>query len=84
MCETMAHEAGHFLGLFHPVQFDGDEVVYRDALDDTPACGSRDECEPLLQTNLMYPYVSCGEDECYQDDLTPEQAGVLQRYAGTL
>ncbi len=84
MGETMAHEAGHYLGLFHPVHFDDEEVVYVDALEDTPRCESREECEELMQTNLMYPYISCGPDECYQDDLTDEQAGVLHRYAGTL
>lgn len=84
MGETMAHEAGHYLGLFHPVHFDEDEVVYTDALSDTPTCSTREGCEALLQTNLMYPYISCGPDECFQDNLTEEQAGVLHRYAGVL
>lgn len=32
---TLAHEIGHYLGLFHPSELDG---CVRDALDDTPAC----------------------------------------------
>lgn len=79
--ETMAHETGHYLGLFHPVEQDWN---YWDALDDTSECGSMQSCESALGSNLMFPYAMCwSASECqHQDQLTDGQIGVLQRYAG--
>ncbi|MDG1478180.1 MAG: hypothetical protein P8R54_01250 [Myxococcota bacterium] len=80
--ETLAHEVGHYTGLFHPVE-DGWE--YWDALDDTSDCASTADCEAALGDNLMFPYPVCDWDECvHQDDLSGGQQGVMHRYAGTL
>jgi len=84
MGETMAHEGGHYLGLFHPVEFSYDDW---DAISDTPECASETDCDETLGTNLMYPYPVC--DYYYtscvkQDQLTDGQTGVWQRYIGTL
>ncbi len=80
--ETLAHEVGHYTGLFHPVESSYD---WWDALDDTPECSSASRCESELGDNLMFPYPVCGWSSCEpQDQLTPEQEGVMQRYTGTL
>jgi len=79
--ETMAHESGHYLGMFHPV-----EMTYAmwDAIDDTVECTSWNQCDNALGGNLMYPYPICsGRDGCDpQSDLSDGQIGVIQRYVG--
>lgn len=76
---TMAHEVGHYLGLFHPVEGTFD---WWDALEDTPECTSMNACEDLT-TNLMYYSATCSWTECtFQSELTDDQVGVLQRYTG--
>ena len=78
--ETIAHEVGHYLGLFHPV-----ETTYDlwDALDDTVECTTESQCEDDLGANLMFPWPVCNAVGCVsQDELTPEQQGVMHRYAG--
>ena len=87
MSETMAHELGHYLGLHHPVTFDdAGNVVYFDALADTPTCGSYRDCLDELGENLMFPYASCYyNNECEpQDQVSEDQDGVWLRYTGTL
>ncbi|NOY27736.1 MAG: hypothetical protein GXP62_17880 [Oligoflexia bacterium] len=84
--ETMAHEMGHYLGLFHPVELDGsgNPSGYSDALDDTPMCSTSTGCTASLGTNLMFPYRTCTDSACErQDDLTEQQRAVMQRYSGT-
>ena len=76
----MAHETGHFLGLFHPVETDYDLF---DAIDDTSECSLRTECEDLLGSNLMFPYPVCTFASCVtQDQLTSGQSDVLQQNVG--
>ncbi len=75
---TLAHETGHYLGVPHPVETDW---VSRDALEDTEECASSAECESYLGTNLMYPIAL---SQGGQEDLTPDQVAVLQRYVGVL
>lgn len=80
--ETLAHEAGHYLGLFHPVEATYDAW---DALDDTEQCRTQTQCENDLGSNLMYPTPVCNWTSCVQQvDLTDDQVGVIQRYTGTL
>ncbi len=84
LAETMAHEVGHYLGLFHPV-----ETSFQswDNLDDTPSCTDGDSCLLELGDNLMYPYpVGCESPEgCLpQQKLTLEQKAVLNLYGGVL
>ena len=82
MGETMAHEVGHYTGLYHPV-----ESNYRawDALDDTPECTRRRDCEDALGDNLMFPYSICDATSCLvTDQLSADQEGVLQRYVAAL
>ncbi len=83
MGETMAHETGHYIGLFHPVE---DGWVYFDALEDTVTCDSWEQCDNRLGDNLMYPYPVCtgmSFDTCgRQDVLTDDQSGVQHRYLG--
>lgn len=82
MGETMAHECGHFTGLFHPVEGYYDAW---DALPDTPECRTRNECERLLGENVMYPFSICSGGTCVlAEDLTPQQAGVMNRYIAAL
>jgi hypothetical protein len=80
MAGTMAHELGHYLGMFHPVE---DGYQYWDALDDTPPCSTRQECDAQLGSNLMYWITLCDRQGCDpQEDLTADQKGVMQRYVG--
>ena len=82
MGETMAHEVGHFMGLFHPVEQTFDRW---DACDDTPNCASAAECEGVLGNNLMYPAPVCDFTSCIeQDQLSDVQVEILQRYTGAL
>lgn len=82
MCETMAHETGHYLGLYHPVESD---FLEWDALQDTPMCQDEWDCEDQMSDNLMYPYPICSSSGCVnQVELSSGQQGVIQRYTGTL
>lgn len=82
--ETLAHESGHFLGLFHPVEISGILVVGEDPLTDTPTCSTFIDCgeQNGLYTNLMFPFpVSDGLGESFpQNELTSQQKGVVNRY----
>ena len=78
--DTLAHEAGHYLGLTHPVE---DGFAQWDALADTEECSDQFECEDALADNNMYPYPICSRSACApQDVLTDDQAAVLSRYTG--
>jgi len=80
--ETLAHEVGHYTGLYHPVEMSWD---YWDALDDTDKCRNTRDCEDAMGDNLMFPYPVCSRSACTpQDVLTGEQQGVTHRYTGTL
>lgn len=82
MGETMAHEVGHYQGLFHPVESSFD---FWDALPDTPHCASAATCEDQLGANLMFPYAICDADDCLAtDEVTADQQGVVHRYIGSL
>lgn len=80
LAETLAHEAGHYLGLFHPVENSWDSW---DALSDTEDCDDQQICEDTFKNNLMFPYPVCDGSTCeMQDGLTELQRSVLQRYTG--
>jgi hypothetical protein len=83
--ETIAHESGHFMGLFHPVDFNGSTVGASDPLSDTESCSFSTQCTaiPNLISNLMFPNpVPDGRGSFVpQGNLTNEQRGVLNRYA---
>lgn len=64
--ETLAHEVGHYLGLFHPVELDYDAW---DAISDTPECRDERECINRLAGNLMFPYPVCDFHGCVPQDL---------------
>ena len=81
MCETMAHETGHYIGLYHPVESD---YLAWDALEDTVECFDSWDCEAALSTNLMYPYPICSGNSCVQQtELSQNQQAVVHRYTGT-
>ena len=78
--ETLAHEAGHYLGLYHPVEM---EYNRWDALEDTEECSAQLPCHAVLKDNLMFPYPICSENSCVQQNLlTSDQQAVLHRYTG--
>lgn len=80
--ETMAHEVGHYLGLFHPVEATYD---YYDALEDTVECTTWSKCEDQLGENLMFPYPLCSFSDCEpQGNLTVDQSAVMNLYTGAL
>jgi hypothetical protein len=77
--ETMAHETGHYLGLFHPVEATFDSW---DVLMDTPVCTSELDCVMAMEDHLMFPFPVCGIQSCTpQGVITDEQAAVLNRHA---
>ena len=91
--ETMAHEVGHYLGLFHPVELPelgASTATTWDALPDTPECGGfNDECVRVLGENLMFPSPVCdsgGAVSCesflHQTELSTLQVAIAQRYVG--
>lgn len=56
--ETMAHEGGHYLGLFHPVE-NSDSGTFEtfDILSDTAECTNIIDCITSgVGTNLMFPF----------------------------
>ena len=77
MGNTMAHEVGHYLGLFHPVESTYD---YWDALDDTMECSNENSCIDALGYNMMFFTAICGVSTCWdQDEITADQVGVMHR-----
>lgn len=83
MGETMAHEIGHYTGLYHPVECSYDCDPYWDALADTPECVGWEQCELDMSDNLMFPYTVCSYDGCVPAGvITPDQSGVVHRYLG--
>ncbi len=67
---AIAHEVGHFLGLFHTSETDGQT---HDGLDDTPECTNLNaywNCPDV--DNVMFPYIDYGTVE-----LTPDQSYVM-------
>ena len=82
--ETIAHESGHFMGLFHPIDFSGSSVAFTDPLADTPSCSFITEClsNSVLSHNLMYPSpVADGSGGFVnQNELTSNQGSVMNRY----
>lgn len=80
MAETMAHESGHYLGLFHPVEMTYDAW---DALDDTAQCSSMSQCDSKLGDNLMYPYPVCSGSGCVeQRGITDDQSTAAHNWIG--
>lgn len=78
--ETMGHEVGHYLGVFHPVELD---FLGTDALSDTPTCSSTPECSEIFENHLMHASPVCTLFSCSpQYDISTQQQGVLQRYTG--
>jgi hypothetical protein len=73
--DTMAHEMGHFLGLFHPTELDG---MTQDVISDTPTCSFEPDdyyeimrCQTI--TNIMFPTLTP-----FMDELTDGQCFVLR------
>jgi hypothetical protein len=84
--ETFAHEVGHYLGLFHPVEIplDATPISHWDGIDDTPECAGVSDCETEMASNLMFPYPVCGlSGRCAaQAEVTAGQEAAMKRYVG--
>lgn len=73
--ETMAHESGHYLGLFHPVEISGGSFVQGDPLADTAVCTTVQDClNSGVASNLMFPASLAGVT---QETLTTNQGEVI-------
>jgi hypothetical protein len=83
MGQTMAHEVGHYIGLFHPVE--GGYFLW-DSLKDTPECASFSSCEVELGRNLMFPFSLCyPQTGCInQNQITDDQSGVIHLQVSAL
>ncbi len=85
--ETFAHEISHFMGLFHPIEIVGAQVVAEDPLIDTPTCSTLANClnDDNLIRNLMFPFPipddSRDDETVPQDRLTSQQRGVSNLYS---
>lgn len=81
--ESMAHESGHYLGLFHPVELTSGSVDGVDPLTDTPTCSTKNECvnNDSLAGNVMFtqPVLDPSGDYVPQNLLTSQQSAVLNR-----
>jgi len=80
MGETIAHEVGHYLGLFHPVELVNVQDPLLGFTDQdplgTPTCGALQECIAIgVGANLMFP-ISVGQG-IEQRNLTLNQMDVL-------
>ena len=82
---VIAHEIGHFLGLFHTTEFRNlSEVVGADPIEDTPHCAAYQAHLPekYLQCadwdNLMFPFYSAGAKTLKRPTLTPQQGRILR------
>lgn len=74
---VMAHEIGHYLGLFHTTETDGNTT---DPLADTPNCVGRafpSACPDL--TNLMFPYAGSDHTVITSDQAFQLMANPLTR-----
>lgn len=69
---TMAHEMGHYLGLYHTSEADG---LLHDPIADTPECSESFGCAEDFEQNIMTP----GEGE-KRWILTEGQASVIKRH----
>ena len=82
---VLAHELGHYLGLFHPVERDG---FVNEAFADTPTCPAArdvdgngltpDECADLGGDNLMFPLLT---ERLAVPPLSPSQQAQVRRTA---
>jgi hypothetical protein len=85
--ETFAHEISHFMGLFHPIEIVGAQVVAEDPLIDTPTCSTLSNClnNDNLIRNLMFPFPipdgGRNNETIPQDRLTSQQRGVSNLYS---
>lgn len=88
LAETMAHEVGHYLGLFHPLEIPqgNDPVSTWDDHEDTADCSQFAACAVRLGQNLMFPTPLCAEGDVLscrvfvrQTELSAQQAGVVHR-----
>jgi hypothetical protein len=77
--DTLAHEMGHFFGLYHPTEMNG---MSQDAITDTPTClfdpedpWSMAECETV--DNIMFPSMTP-----FANELTDGQCFVVRGYQG--
>jgi hypothetical protein len=79
---TLAHEFGHFLGLYHPSQTDANAtaIIGHDPIADTPRCTTADLGATHMigncpdRSNLMFPYVSSNTNPT----VTPMQGRVVR------
>jgi hypothetical protein len=78
--ETMAHETGHYLGVFHPVEAEWDSW---DGLDDTDECTKESSCVSKLGEQLMFPFPLCDFTGCTpQEEISADQGTVMNGYTG--
>lgn len=83
--EEVAQLIGHYLGLSHTVENDGNRTLSSDALTDTPSCVTLVECreEKEVRENLMFPFpvdiLESNLDTYRRNDLTEQQKAVIQR-----
>jgi hypothetical protein len=83
--ETIAHEALHSAGVYHPADGDAEPDTW-DALADTLACADWATCDEELGANLMYWTTVYDEEgrRVPQIELTADQRFVARHWVGAL
>ncbi len=80
MGTSLAHELGHFLGLYHTSELDGQA---HDPLDETPQCLAPLACDAAFRSNIMTSagwLTAAGFDESSRTGFTSGQGRVMRRH----
>ncbi len=80
MATSLAHELGHFMGLYHPSEPSGSG---HDPLIETPECGTPSSCNDAFRQNIMTSsswLTSAGLNPAFRMTLTSGQGRVIRRH----
>jgi hypothetical protein len=74
---SLAHEIGHFMGLYHTSEKDG---AAHDVLSDTPECSEAFACDAEFEKNLMTSAFWLSGPTTVRELFTEQQGEVIRRH----